>query len=148
MLPHSLLIPPASSPWSGDIEPAKADIRIHSSLEFLTGDEELAHDGARVLLLQWSHVPDHRGTLHDVRSTQSTVLPLQHTLEVDQVQGDIVIRLGDPPGLLTMLIHPEKTKQRFVGQGVIGIKNSGLVWKMLQALKCYRESLPEQYHHI
>ena len=54
-------------PRSCDVEPAEAEVGVDSPAELLLVDEELAHDGARVSLLEGPHVPDHRGTLQDVR---------------------------------------------------------------------------------
>ena len=46
-------------PRRHDIEPAKAEVGVHSPAELRLVDEELAHDGALVSPLEWPHVPNH-----------------------------------------------------------------------------------------
>ena len=72
-------------PRRHDIEPAKAEVGVHSPAELRLVDEELAHDGALVSPLEWPHVPDHRGTLKDVRSWAGPILRGQGPLQLEKL---------------------------------------------------------------
>ena len=131
-------------PRCDDVQPAEAEVRIDSPLQLGLGHEELAHDGAGVEPLQWPHVPDHGGTLQQLRRrgpvlggqgqpqlvTEDGDIDIIETLlllcHLGQVQRDVIVSLGDVQSAGAVEVHPEEAKQGLVGQSVVRVGNGRL----------------------